>query len=313
MEDGSPDDCLALCRRIEASDSRVRVFQHEGGVNKGAPASRNLGMRMATSPYVAFLDADDRFLPERFTKDAQIFAQHPDADGVYNAIGVYYHDDEGRRRFDEQFGSTLTTVRKVLLPKELFPAMVGVSGLLDIGHFHLDGLTVRRTALERMPQLMREDLVIGEDTEFTIRLSFYSNLYPGGLDTPVALRGVHAENRVTRDPHRNFTRLRLYTALSEWAEGAEVGSEVRSKLAKDVATYQVLCATTASERRKAMGILLRNPSLLKRIDVSETAVSLLFGHDSWLTRKSTSYVRWAHGKLWRIKGSTPPIPSNRDR
>ncbi|MCB0769131.1 MAG: glycosyltransferase family 2 protein [Flavobacteriales bacterium] len=313
VEDGSPDNSLELCRRIEASDTRVRLVQHDGGVNKGAAASRNLGMREASSPFVAFLDADDRFLPERFVGDAQVFHAHPDADGVYNAIGVHYHDAEGQRRFDQQFGSELTTVRRPMPPKELFPALIGVSGLLDVGHFSLDGLTMRKAALDRMPQLMREDLVIGEDTEFTIRLSFHCNLYPGSLDKAVSLRGVHADNRVTSDPRRNITRLRLYRALSEWSGTTNMGMEARTKLAKDAATYEVLCARTGAERAKAIALLFRHPGLLKRVDVSEAAVALLSGQGTWLTRMGCSMVRWMHRLLWRIKGAAPPTPSNRDK
>jgi hypothetical protein len=270
-------------------------------------------MREATCPFVAFLDADDRFLPERFVVDAQVFQAHPDADGVYNAIGVHYHDAEGQRRFDQQFGSELTTVRKPLPPKELFPALIGVSGLLDVGHFSLDGLTMRKAALDRMPQLMREDLVIGEDTEFTIRLSYHCDLYPGSLDKAVSLRGVHADNRVTSDPRRNITRLRLYRALSEWAEGTDMDHGSRHKLAKDAATYEVLCARTGVERSKAFAALLRHPGLLKRVDVSEAAVALVFGQDTWLTRMGCKLVRWMHRVLWRIKGAAPPAPSNRDK
>lgn len=312
VEDGSPDESLARCEALVAADPRVRLYRHEGGVNMGAAASRNLGMRKATAPFVAFLDADDRFLPERFHAEARIFEEHPDAEGVYNAIGVHYHDAEGQRRFDTQFGSKLTTMRVVLPPEKLFDALAGVSGLLDVGHFSLDGLTMRRSALERMPTLMREDLVIGEDSEFIIRLSYHTRLHPGVLDAPVALRGVHAENRVTRDPRRNITRLRLYEALSTWADTNAIKPAARLKFAKDVATYRILSASTWPERRKAIATLAKYPALLKRLDVSEASVALFFGKDTVLTRIGHSVARGMHRLLWKIKGAEPPRPSSRD-
>lgn|GEM_PF-146507 len=307
VEDGSPDNSLPHCHKLVGSDTRVRLFRHEGGRNKGAAASRNVGIRNATCTYVAFLDADDRFLPERFAAEVPIFRDHPDADGVYSAIGVYYHDEEGQRRFDRLFRNKLTTVRVHLPPDQLFPAMIGLSGILDVGHFSLDGLTMKRSALLSMPQLMREDIGIGEDSEFIHRLAFHTRLYPGVLDAPVSLRGVHADNRITKDPDRNASKLIMFNSLLEWSQRTPVGDAVRIKLHKDVVYYRILCAASAQDRVKGIGLVLRHPGLLKRIPISEAFVSMLFGRGTWLTRTFTPFVRRLHALLWKVKGGAPPV------
>ena len=81
-EDGSTDDTIEVCRRLVRSDPRVVLVQHPGGGNRGAGASRNLAIAHATKHYLAFLDADDVYLPERFTEDKSVLEEHPDAQGV---------------------------------------------------------------------------------------------------------------------------------------------------------------------------------------------------------------------------------------
>ena len=63
VEDGSPDNALEVCQQLAAEHQRVILLHHPNGENRGAGASRNLGMRNAHFPIIAFLDADDYYLP----------------------------------------------------------------------------------------------------------------------------------------------------------------------------------------------------------------------------------------------------------
>src|SRR5690554_3354498 len=81
IEDGSPDNALSICKELTIEDNRVKLLQHPNNENRGAGASRNLGLKNASQDYIAFLDADDFFLPNRFEKDKEIFSRYEDADG----------------------------------------------------------------------------------------------------------------------------------------------------------------------------------------------------------------------------------------
>lgn len=63
VEDGSTDNSFRLCQELAESHPIIKVIQHPGGENKGAPSSRNLGLALAKNEWIQFMDADDELLP----------------------------------------------------------------------------------------------------------------------------------------------------------------------------------------------------------------------------------------------------------
>lgn len=64
VDDGSPDNTRAVIGSIR--DDRVRYVRHKR--NKGLPAARNTGIMVAKGRYIAFLDDDDEWMPEKLGK-----------------------------------------------------------------------------------------------------------------------------------------------------------------------------------------------------------------------------------------------------
>ena len=60
VDDGSPDNCGAICDEYAARDRRVRVIHQD---NAGVSAARNAGLDAARGAYVSFIDGDDRISP----------------------------------------------------------------------------------------------------------------------------------------------------------------------------------------------------------------------------------------------------------
>lgn len=56
VDDGSPDNCGAICDEYAKKDERIRVIHKR---NEGLPAARNEGIRAATGEWLAFVDSDD--------------------------------------------------------------------------------------------------------------------------------------------------------------------------------------------------------------------------------------------------------------
>ena len=219
IEDKSPDNALEVCEYLAKKYDRVKLFQHPDKGNHGAGPTRNLGMRNATGDFIAFLDADDYFLPNRFDAEKELFKNH-DVDGVYGGIGVHYYSEKAKEQFFHIYQDKLTTVYKQHPPKDVFPGLIGMRG--SFGLFSIDALTIRRTVLDKMDALMKTDLKLHQDTDFLMRLAFYANLYPGIIDKAVAVRGVHESNRISKVDSGKIkpasTRVLLWNHLKNWAE-----------------------------------------------------------------------------------------------
>ena len=72
VDDGSPDRSIETCQQFE--DSRIKIIRQ---ANRGLPGARNTGIRHASGDYLAFLDADDIWLPEKLNKHVQHLNNSP--------------------------------------------------------------------------------------------------------------------------------------------------------------------------------------------------------------------------------------------
>jgi glycosyltransferase involved in cell wall biosynthesis len=93
VDDGSTDGSGAIAA---AYGSPVRCIRQERG---GMAASRNRAIREAAGDYFAFLDADDRFPPQKLERQLAMFEADPELDVVYGNVTEFLSpdlDDEAR-------------------------------------------------------------------------------------------------------------------------------------------------------------------------------------------------------------------------
>jgi hypothetical protein len=177
----------------------------------------------ASFAFIAFLDADDFYLPGRFRKDAEVFSRYADADGVYDATGVYFQDESLRTDYYKHPKKRIITLRRYLQPEALFDALAGGCGQ---GSFHTDGIVLRRSILERTG-LFDPDLRMSQDTHLWIRTAAIGRLYPGEIRRPVSMVRVHGSNRVTPvlTPERRKYQYMAWRRLVNWGHRQGLGGD----------------------------------------------------------------------------------------
>lgn len=89
INDGSTDRTLELVNAI--TDSRLKVFSYSNG---GLPTARNRGITHATGEFIAFLDADDLWTPDKLELQLTTLKQHPEAGVAYS--WNYFMDEQGK-------------------------------------------------------------------------------------------------------------------------------------------------------------------------------------------------------------------------
>jgi len=258
VEDKSPDNALQVCKELAEKHDRVKLFQHPDQGNHGAGASRNLGLEKAEGDFIAFLDADDYYLPNRFDAEKKLFP-NKDVDGVYGAIGVHYYSEKAKEQYYKVFGDRLTTVYKKHSPKDVFPGQLNMIG--TFGLFSIDALTIRKSSLKNMEYFFKTHLKLHQDTEFLFRLSYYLNLYPGILDKAVAVRGVHENNRITKIDSREVkpasTRVVLWKEVNHWAENENtIPDDVKVHIKRVYRSFQIANAPLLKKWGMIMKYLL---------------------------------------------------------
>lgn len=218
VDDGYQDGALEVCRKLADKYEKVKLFRHPGGENRGAGASRNLGIRKAGCEYIGFLDADDYFLPGRFKRTAEVFAGDPKVDAVYEPVGTEYENEQARREFSlsrelswEDSAGYITYPLKPLYGKDFFYSLLKGGN----GYPSTIGITVKKKILEKSG-LFNENLRLHQDAELWVRIAWYGTFAPGGHREPVTNRLVHPENRITRQNYESM--FRLHKAVYEWSE-----------------------------------------------------------------------------------------------
>ena len=288
VEDGSPDDSLVVCEALAAEHDKTRLLRHPNGENRGAGASRNLAIERSQSPFVAFLDADDYYLPGRFTVARRIFEQQPDIDGVYEAISAHFQSEIAERRWREAGMPVLTTLTQPVTPEDLFAALV--SG--RFGHFSTIGFVARRSMFERSG-LFDAHLDLHQDTALWLKMAATGRLAPGRLEEPVAIRRVHEANRssATRDTseaHRH--RLIMWETVWGWGlrhmTAAQQELTLRGLLSDAMRPYgdDPPLRRRARSLLRLMALAIRHPGLAARATFWRVAVQQVRAPRAWWER-----------------------------
>lgn len=250
VDDGSRDATPAIVDGLALRDPRVRVLHQ---ANAGPSAARNAGLERARGAYVAFLDADDRLLPDKLADQVAALEADRSVDLVYG--DVHYVEDRNGRVWDPRRGAPPLPFERLLLYRNWFapPAPLLRRRLVDaVGGFD----PAMRTS---------------EDWDYWLRCLRHSDFrYVPGVVAHYRLHGEQnhrnrakmdvghrqlVEKHFADDPlarRRHLTFRHLADAMAWRAEGAP------ARAALELARF-ALRARTPSEARTVWALARRHP------------------------------------------------------
>ncbi len=177
VDDGSTDESDIICDMAAALDARVRVVDNLG---TGPADARNFGAFAGSGDFIAFLDADDVWSPDRLQRMAAGFAARPSAGCLFSRVRLV---EAGS---NIEIGTTPHVFK--LVPENL------------LGEFAIStssNLVFRREAFESIDGFDPE-MSAAEDQDIVLRLAYLTPWTVKGLDAVLltyrlSTRGLSAQ------------------------------------------------------------------------------------------------------------------------
>lgn len=189
IDDGTPgDDNLLLCENYEKV-AYVKI------PNSGGPSKpRNIGISKAVGKYIAFVDDDDIWLPNKLEKQVQILEQNPEFGLVHGCCEVINNEGILQGKIVGRPGKPEVKHGDVNM------RMIGNWTVMMPTSF------VRKEVVDKVGYFNEEMPAAGEDVEFWTRCSFETKFYY--LDNPMVYYRIHNENISSQT--KEYINLPLY-------------------------------------------------------------------------------------------------------
>lgn len=160
VDDGSPDNCPAICDKFANQDSRVRVLHKENG---GLVSARKAGAKIALGDYAITLDGDDWIASDYLEKVNNVIVNY-DVDVV--RFGYIEADDSGYRKLHGIKNFRIGFYNRKQIEQEIFPFLIYGSTGCKFPHQLCFGC-VRMELYRKEQVLVPDNIKIGEDGAVT--------------------------------------------------------------------------------------------------------------------------------------------------
>ena len=97
VNDGSTDNTAGVVEKF-LDDKRIQLINQE---NTGPAGARNCGIKRAQGEFLAFLDADDCWLPDKLAYQLKYLQSHPEVGLLHTAYRIFHEDPQEGKPFQD--------------------------------------------------------------------------------------------------------------------------------------------------------------------------------------------------------------------
>ena len=167
IDDNSSDNTKEIVRELSNNYSQIILLSNER--TKGPSGARNTGLLKATGDYIAFLDADDLWLPNHLKEGIDFFDKYKNVDVVFYNFKI--RDYDTRRQLGDWFSkrSFWKDIKVKPLDDNYYLIKDNIfSALLNESFIHLQSMIIRKKVVTE--NLFDERINHSEDRDFCIKL-----------------------------------------------------------------------------------------------------------------------------------------------
>lgn len=222
VDDGSEDDTAQIVADFD--DTRIRYLWQP---NAGRSAARNLGLSVASGEMIAFLDDDDRYLPDRLNKQLCFLAAHPTVGLVASGVRVI-----------DEYGAPLREWRTWLDQPHL-----DLVALLYSCPLIPNAVLIRRSELSRLDPVFDVSLHLAEDVDLFLRLALTGCRFSWQEEIISEYR-VHPESSQHDGSLYAESLFTVLSKLSHNLRDLRLASEIENAYAHHLLLAATLCLAT---------------------------------------------------------------------
>ena len=102
VDDGSKDNSVEVIKEYCKKDTRIKLFQHENGENRGLAETVQLALKQATGDWIVFLESDDTITSDYLEEKIKIANTNPEIGLIFNNINLF-GDEERINKFNKGY------------------------------------------------------------------------------------------------------------------------------------------------------------------------------------------------------------------
>ena len=213
VDDGSNDGSTEIAMSFASENSaRIKYFEHDSHQNLGMSAARNLGIRKAKGDYIAFLDADDYWLPTKLDVQTRILDSQPEAGMLFGST-KYWFSWTGRPEDSQRDYVPSLRVRTHTLFRPPLLLLLFIQGKAEVPC--TCSILVRRAVVEKIGGFENSFRGMYEDQAFYAKICLSTPVL--ATDDCLAWYRQHSKSNYSTAIHSGQTHVLRYRFL-RWLE-----------------------------------------------------------------------------------------------
>jgi len=187
IDDASTDGSARILEAWAEKSDRLIYLPAVSKEPQRAAAARNRGLEIASASFIAFLDADDYYLHNRFQRAQAYFKEHPEVDGLIEPVEIVYQRDyEGLTSDISIIGRSRNTLEW---------KWVSLSNIIS-NSIPITGVTLRKKVAKKVK--FASDLSQTQDLDYIRKvIASGATLYMAGKNAPIVVIYRHHKNNTS--------------------------------------------------------------------------------------------------------------------
>lgn len=213
INDGSTDNTATI---LEQYKNILKIITQ---TNSGSAVARNQGIKNAVGKYIAFIDADDLWVPWKISTQVRYLENHPDIGMVFNSW-IELHDES------DELPITPPQLQQLDVIEEENSGWIYTRLLMEC-IVHTSSVVILKSICDQAGYFDRK-LRRGQDYDYWLRVSQLTKI--NKLKSVLSAYRIHSNSITNKAPDKNYEAILLTNAIQQFGYGDKDGGKISKNI-----------------------------------------------------------------------------------